>query len=357
LSSKARLLGATLFSALALALTFAPLTPSAGQPQYLPTTLSSTQHSALSTQHSGVAEAAPLPTNSSGSVYYRQTGHSIKDAFLNYWLMNGGVELYGYPITEEFNESGVPVQYFERARFEYRPNSSRPWKVELAQIGRTITDGRDFPRVEGASGDRTYYSQTGHTLGGAFRTYWNNKGGLAIFGFPISEELSESGKTVQYFERARMEIVSGRVQLGHIGREALQKHLAQGAAPTLAQPASRPGFQMSFRGEATIFSANWERVISLNKGWGNLPRDFVGRGLYAAAPADLGLYGRWARVTKGNRSIFVQFIDVIAYPDVPYVRNKGIVIDLGQEVFDRLGQYRGGRYEVSFDVFWPEDEP
>jgi hypothetical protein len=106
-----------------------------------------------------------------------------------------------------------------------------------------------------------------------------------------------------------------------------------------------------------VFSANWERVISLNKGWGNLPRDYVGRGLYAAAPADLGLYGRWARVTKGNRSIYVQFIDVINWPDIPYVRNKGIVIDLGQESFERLGQYRGGRYDVSFDVFWPQDEP
>src|SRR2546423_13841363 len=32
--------------------------------------------------------AAPLSTNSSGSVYYRETGHYLRDAFLNYWLMN-----------------------------------------------------------------------------------------------------------------------------------------------------------------------------------------------------------------------------------------------------------------------------
>jgi hypothetical protein len=359
LAIKARLFGATLFSALALGISFAPLTSTPGGPQYLPTTLSSpapqAQSSLLNPQSS--AHAAPLSTNSSGSVYYRQTGHSIKDTFLNYWLMNGGVELYGYPITEELNESGVPVQYFERARFEYRPTSTRPWKVELTQLGRTITEGRDFPRVDSTSADRTLYSATGHSLGGAFRTYWSNKGGLAIFGYPISEELQENGKTVQYFERARMELVSGKVQLAHIGREALQKQTAQGLAPDMSNAASRPGFQMSFRGEATVFSANWERVISLNKGWGNLPQNYVGRGLYAAAPADLGLYGRWARVTKGTRSVYVQFIDVINWPDIPYVRSRGIVIDLGQESFDRLAQYRGGRYEVSFDVFWPEDEP
>ena len=351
-----RFLGATILSALALTLSFTPTaTPTA--PTYLPTTLS---HPAPLTQSSDVrpqssVQAAPLSTNSTGSVYYRQTGHSIKDAFLNYWLMNGGVELYGYPISEEFTQNGVPMQYFERARMEHRPASSRPWKVELSHLGSAITEGRQFPRAASASADRTLYEQTGHTLGGAFRSYWNSKGGLSIFGYPISEELSESGKTVQYFERARMELVGGKVQLGHVGREAMQRH--DGLSPATANPAARPGFAMSFRGEATVFSANWERVISLNKGWGNLPRDYVGRGLYAAAPADLGLYGRWARVTKGSRSIYVQFIDVIAYKDVPYVRNKGIVIDLGQESFDRLGQYRGGRYEVSFDVFWPEDEP
>ena len=68
-----------------------------------------------------VAEAAPTGTSSSNSIYYRQTGHYIKDAFLNYWLMNGGLTLYGYPITEEIAVDGVPVQYFQRARFRVSP--------------------------------------------------------------------------------------------------------------------------------------------------------------------------------------------------------------------------------------------
>jgi hypothetical protein len=138
----------------------------------------------------------------------------------------------------------------------------------------------------------------------------------------------------------------------------MSNHIAAGRIDAaLGQPVTRPGYQMSFRGNATVFNADWDRVIRLNKQWGNLPQDYVGRGLYAAAPADLHLYGRMARVTRGNRSIFVQFIDVINWPDVPYVRNKGIVIDLGQEAFEALGQYNGGRYEVTFDVFWPGEEP
>ena len=315
-----------------------------------------------------VAEAAPTGTSSSNSIYYRQTGHYIKDAFLNYWLMNGGLTLYGYPITEETQIDGVPVQYFQRARFEYRPNSNRPWHVDLAAVGSLVTQGRTFETAaaQPASAGVTYFAQTQHTLGGAFASYWNSRGGIAIFGYPISQEIQENGMTVQYFERARFELGShGRVQLGQLGVELLNKQIAQdtsGLDATIAQPVTRPGYQMDFHGEATWFSpqymgTSWERIISLNKKWGNLPQNFVGRGLYAAAPADLGLYGRMARVTRGNYSVNVQFVDVIADKDIPYVRSKGIVIDLGEEAYRALGPYRGGRYEVSFDVFWPGEEP
>jgi hypothetical protein len=304
--------------------------------------------------------AAPLSNGSTNSVYFRETGHYLKDAFLNYWLMHGGVPLYGYPISEEFTYNGVSVQYFERSRFEYHPGSSRPWKVELSNVGSLLTEGRNLPPATQTSStpERTYYEQTRHTLGGVFRQYWQASGGLEIFGFPISEEMQESGRMVQYFERARFELTAqGRVQLGHLGIDMLNRHITSGLEADAYTLRNRPGFNMNFRGESTIFDADWERVIRLNKQWGNLPADFVGRGLYAAAPADLRLYGRWARVSRGNRSVFVQFIDVINWPDIPYVRNKGIVIDISEEAYRALGVSTGGRYIVTVDVLWPGDEP
>jgi hypothetical protein len=299
-------------------------------------------------------------------VYYRETGHYLRDAFLNYWLMNGGAAIYGYPISEEFDQNGVRVQYFEKSRFEYNPASSNSWKVDLSPVGSLLTEGREFPPAACGDAsqcvstpDQMYFEQTGHTLGGVFLQFWQASGGLAVFGCPISEEMLERGITVQYFERARFELTAqGRVQLGDLGAELLEKHRVAGLVDaTVGSPRKRPGFNMSFRGEATWFHADWERVISLNKGWGNLPQDFVGRGLYAAAPADLGLYGRWARVTRSSRSVFVQFVDVIDWPDIPYVRSQGIVIDLGEESFRALGTTASGRYEVSFDVLWPGEEP
>ncbi|KAB8143025.1 hypothetical protein F8S13_12365 [Chloroflexia bacterium SDU3-3] len=70
-----------------------------------------------------------------------------------------------------------------------------------------------------------YFSQTGHYLKGVFRTYWESKGGVAIFGLPITEEYIRraDGKLVQYFERARFELRvqnnQGFVDLGRLGAE------------------------------------------------------------------------------------------------------------------------------------------
>lgn len=58
---------------------------------------------------------------------------------------------------------------------------------------------------------KVFYAATGHTLSGVFKTYWEQHGGLAQFGYPITEEYQEvsltDGKTytTQYFERARFE--------------------------------------------------------------------------------------------------------------------------------------------------------
>jgi hypothetical protein len=50
-----------------------------------------------------------------------------------------------------------------------------------------------------------YVSATGHYVRGAFRDFWDKRGGLAVFGYPLTEEFSEDGYIVQYFERGRFE--------------------------------------------------------------------------------------------------------------------------------------------------------
>lgn len=67
----------------------------------------------------------------------------------------------------------------------------------------------------------TFFPATGHTLQGAFKEYWVAHGGLAIFGYPTSEEFIERDSDgrdyrVQYFERHRFELHPENPQPYHV---------------------------------------------------------------------------------------------------------------------------------------------
>ena len=163
--------------------------------------------------------------------YFPETKHNLRGAFRTFWNLNGGLTVFGYPLTEAFEETdpeGVTrtVQYFERVKLHADPGD--PSRVSIALLGVELSHGRDFPPVDPFSdtADRVYIDQTGHSLEGPFKAYWEAGGGETIFGYPISEELEEDGVTVQWFERARFELRPGpdgnpRVYLSQLGREAL----------------------------------------------------------------------------------------------------------------------------------------
>ncbi len=185
---------------------------------------------ALSGLTFGPAAAAPLGPE---RVYFPQTGHYLSYGFLDYWQANGGISIFGYPITEELSRNGLTVQYFERAVFEYHADAPAGWQVQLERVGAEQTATRMNepafkPIVATSNSSTTFFPQTGHTLAFGFRDYWQQFGGLRIFGYPISQEFSEKnlddGKvyTVQYFERARFEYHPAnppdyQVQLGLLG--------------------------------------------------------------------------------------------------------------------------------------------
>lgn len=142
------------------------------------------------------------------TVYFSQTGHHLsnRSGFLDFWRANGQMLIFGYPISEEIVENGQIVQYFERARFEYYPElAGTSEQVQLGLIGREVAAGRDFAGIPDPQNGYLYFPETQHTLWGEFRGYWERRGGLSIFGYPISEEIEENGRIVQYFERARFE--------------------------------------------------------------------------------------------------------------------------------------------------------
>lgn len=100
--------------------------------------------------------AAPMPAPAhidADRMYFAETGHFISSGFLAYWKNHGGVEIFGYPITEEFTETNPAspagdgqshiVQYFQRARFEYHPElAGTTGEVQLGLLGSQVYAGK-----------------------------------------------------------------------------------------------------------------------------------------------------------------------------------------------------------------------
>jgi hypothetical protein len=178
-----------------------------------------------------VAPAAPID----GCAYHEVTQHNVCEPFAAYWAANGGLANFGYPLTEETRYNGQIVQYFERAIFELHPeNAGTAYEVLLTRVGwdaYLLAHGGAMTGVDPIGGDCLYFNETTHNLCGGFAAFWEQFGGLAVFGYPISEEMQEDGMTVQYFERARLEWHPGDwperfdVLLGRLGADALDGEL------------------------------------------------------------------------------------------------------------------------------------
>lgn len=78
-------------------------------------------------------------SNTSGCDLF-PTGYPVCLAFLDFFKVNGGAAQFGNPISPfEFQENLI-VQYFERARFEWRADRPEGQRVVLSDLGRVYFD-------------------------------------------------------------------------------------------------------------------------------------------------------------------------------------------------------------------------
>jgi hypothetical protein len=146
---------------------------------------------------------------------FPETGQCISGPIRAYWERNGGLPIFGYPIsplqTETVEGRTLPVQWFERDRLE----DHGPVGVLAGRLGARLlelhtTPWDYFPKVNAAPPGCRFFAETGHSLCGPYLSYWQNNGGLERFGYPITEPFYETVETkklqVQYFERRRMEL-------------------------------------------------------------------------------------------------------------------------------------------------------
>ena len=157
--------------------------------------------------------AAQETTISGATVsYFPDTGHNVAGAFLQIFQEVGGVDVAGLPLSEErYVEATGIVQSFEGISFVYDPSLNEPWDrqgVHLSdELKQSFAPESARATVSTCSGDDCrHFDETKHTVSGDFLALWD-KGGLAVFGMPLSEPypIGTQGATRQVFERAIME--------------------------------------------------------------------------------------------------------------------------------------------------------
>ncbi|HMQ33109.1 MAG TPA: VanW family protein [Chloroflexaceae bacterium] len=225
-----------------------------------------------------IAPAAPAAAQTAPAesfAFFPETGHNVGLQIKRFFDAHGGVATFGPPLTELIvGADGLQVQYFERARFEYRPTAPVESRVSITRAGAMLAEGRGEPAFQwlAASPDpaRTFFPESGHTIGGAFGWFWQTRGGLAAFGYPVSEELREwdeaagAERLVQYFERARFEYrpelagAPGEVTLSPVGRWLLERD-------PVAMAATPPARPITLLGQATTgyATSSYERVTNI----------------------------------------------------------------------------------------------
>jgi len=228
----------------------------------------------------GGATVAPAQAQQEDCRFFGETGYYVCDAFLEFFDTRGGLEIFGYPLTDAFVDldRGLLVQYFQRARMEWHPANSAPYQV---QLGLLVDDlAYDFP---GALAEtippvntplRHYFPETNHVVSFAFLKYFREHGGLDVFGYPRSEVVLQGGYMVQYFQRAVMEwhpeAVSGpEMRLLNLGELYVDRfHIQPGparaeikrldvSASVRHTPGDESGMQTVF---VYVYDQRWEAV-------------------------------------------------------------------------------------------------
>src|SRR5262245_61715814 len=133
---------------------------------------------------------------------FPETGHCILGAIRAYWERNGGLPVFGYPISDVQTETVEgrwtgPVQWFQRDRLEDHANEGVG--VLAGRLGARYLElqgppWETFPPAPGPGDTKAcrFFSETAHILCQPFLRYWERNGGLALFGYPITEKFQET---------------------------------------------------------------------------------------------------------------------------------------------------------------------
>lgn len=265
-----------------------------------------------------LVSSVPFPLQAQSSQRcFDETNLCISGRIRTFWEENGGLPVFGLPITPQQEEviegQTLEVQWFERNRLELHPENQPPYDVLLGRLGvdRLEQQGRDWKTFSQSNGEEAgcrFFGETGQNVCGPILTAWRANGletdgqpgkteaeNLALFGLPISpaqiETLGDGNQyAVQWFERARFELHPENVPpynvlLGLLGKEIRSEAGGQVASLSLGVQGEDYRFDsetlgpvvpgqsatLSFQNTSTVYQHNW---ILLNTSSEDVAREF-----------------------------------------------------------------------------------
>ncbi|MGH2532035.1 MAG: sortase [Thermomicrobiales bacterium] len=190
----------------------------------------------------GASFASPGGVASAANRYFvDETGHILADPFLTYWGHTDGMRRFGLPVTEPVTIRDRPAQYFEFGVLRARSSSKDDPQIEPMRVGSHLLAERHDPTRLAAGrrigGDRSapsfrsrgepdnervrFDEATGHTISGRILGAYDDLGGEAYLGRPLSESYVTGGMRVQWFQYGRVQwrLSDERVELAPVGFE------------------------------------------------------------------------------------------------------------------------------------------
>lgn len=220
------------------------------------------------------AQAAQLDSAfASEGIFIEQTGHVVGGAFLASWLVHGGPDVTGLPVTSPMMVDGRWVQWFEYARLEIShvtPEEASAEDVQAMPLGRLYTGALGYSRMHPAFARRDagpegarYFPETGHAVGGGFLQFYETGDAVERLGFPISEEFTIDNVAYQYFENGALSWNPGNGATGLVPVGKLDAMLHGALQQAQAKPDGMEVYQPSYFIQNSEYFAG-ERWIDVN---------------------------------------------------------------------------------------------
>ncbi|CAA9544809.1 MAG: hypothetical protein AVDCRST_MAG59-1188 [uncultured Thermomicrobiales bacterium] len=185
---------------------------------------------ALAQEAQAPVEGAVGEIPGAGTAYFAETGHNLAEPFRSRWEQAGGTLVLGAPLSEErwATGAGGVLQTFEKITLLYDPGAEAPFDVRGQRLDKTrwleLAPRSAFAKVAGCPGAGCFFvEETGHTVSGAIAAFWQERGGEALFGNPLTEpyldDAAPGALRIQLFENGVLEEYPDGVRLRPLGRQ------------------------------------------------------------------------------------------------------------------------------------------